>query len=262
MAASAGASTAFAQASPDDPNPVPSHEPPAGTAIPDVCPDESCPSPSQAPPPTTYHEPAPPPETEQERLEEEPFEKRFGLGISAGGGVSDWFDGDMRDVTGVAGTWEARAYVGLDQPFGVEVAYVGRASSLNPILGPDLDTDLVGNGVEAAARLNIFHNMVIQPYAIAGIGWTHFSVSNSDVTLTDFGVDDSDDILQIPLGAGAAYRAPFGLLVDARFTFRTTLNDGLVLATDVPLVNGQPLLATTFVDMDNWEVSGRIGYEF
>jgi hypothetical protein len=219
----------------------------------------TCPEPQPAAPPPQGQSYTAPTAEPPAAMPEEKFERRYGLGISAGGGVSDWFAQGMRDVSGVSGTWEARLYVGLNQPIGLELAYVGRASSLTPFLAPNLDSTLVGNGVEAVARVNVFHDLIVQPYGIVGIGWTHWSAS--DVTLADFGVQDSDDTLQIPLGAGASWKAPFGLLVDARFTFRATLNDGLVVA-EIPTVNGVPLAAAGFVDMDNWEASARIGYTF
>lgn len=249
VAAGVGTSTAFAQSA--DPNATPCEDPNVN------CPQQAQPAPQTQAAPAPMYSP-----TEEPRAagyEEERFERRYGLGISAGGGVSDWFSQGMRDVSGVSGTWEARLYVGLNQPIGMEAAYVGRASSLNPFLAPNLDSTLVGNGIEAVARINVFHDLVVQPYGIIGIGWMHWSAD--DVTLADFGVADSDDTLQIPLGAGASWKAPFGLLVDARFTFRATLNDDLVIA-EVPTVNGVPLTSVGFVDMDNWEASARIGYMF
>jgi len=186
--------------------------------------------------------------------------KEYGIGLSGGGGVSDWFDRALRDVTGVSGTWEVRGYVGLNKPIGLEVAYVGRASSFNPPLGPDISSTLVGNGVEAAGRLNVFHDLVVQPYGIIGIGWMHFTATNN-VNLTDFGTDNSDDVVEIPLGAGASYKGPYNLLFDVRFTFRPVLNEHMIVGEAVT-VNGVPVVTTPFLDMDTWEASGRIGYQF
>lgn len=235
-----------------------------GENIPEDCPQkkQAQPQAQTAPQPQAqapYTEPPPPPEGEQMGMGYEARE--YGLGISAGGGASDWFDRQLRNVTGLAGTWEVRGYVGLNKPLGMEVAYVGRASSIEPAFGPQLSSTLVGNGVEVAARVNIFHELVVQPYVIAGIGWTHFSVSNN-VTLADFGMNDSDDILVIPLGGGASWKGPLNLLFDARFTFRPALGEDLVVAS-TPTVNGEALLASgAFLDMDTWEASARVGYQF
>lgn len=233
-----------------------------GENVPPDCPQaqpqpqtQTAPQPeAQAP----YTQP-PPPEGEEMGMGSQLRE--YGLGLSAGGGASDWFDRQLRNVTGLSGTWEVRGYVGLNKPLGIEVAYVGRASSIEPAFGPNLSSTLVGNGVEVAGRVNIFHDLAVQPYAVVGIGWTHFSVSNN-VTLADFGMNDSDDILEIPLGAGASWRGPWNLLVDARFTFRPALGEDLVVGS-VPTVNGEALLAAgDFLDMDTWEASARVGYQF
>lgn len=234
-----------------------------GENIPEDCPQKQTQTQTQtqtAPQPQAqapYTEPPP----EGEPMSTGSQLREYGLGLSAGGGASDWFDRELRNVTGLSGTWEVRGYVGLNKPLGIEVAYVGRASSIEPAFGPGLSSTLVGNGVEVAGRVNIFHDLVVQPYAIVGIGWTHFSVSDN-VTLADFGMNDSDDILEIPLGAGAAWRGPFNLLVDARFTFRPALGEDLVVGS-TPTINGEALLpAGEFLDMDTWEASARIGYQF
>ncbi len=245
--AGAGAGTAFAQSA-SDPNATPCEDPNAN------CPQQHAqPAPAPAPAPTYAAAPTEEPAHSKYYVNE----KRFG--ISAGGGVSDFFSGAMREATGVQGTWEARLYAGLNQQIGLEVAYVGRAGNLTPFLAPNLNSTLVGNGVEGVARFNVFKDMVVQPYAIIGIGWIHWSAS--DVNIADFGVADSDDTLEVPLGAGASWLGPWGLLVDARFTFRATLNDNLVIA-QAPTVNGVPLAVGGFADMDNWEASARIGYTF
>ena len=255
----AGMGTAFAQAEPDPNATSESGMTPAPTECPGGanCPQTQA-QPAQPQPQPYYGEQ---PQAYQAQAQPQTFEQRYGLAISAGGGVSDWFDRNVRDETGVAGTWEVRGYVGLNQPIGLEVAYVGRASSLDPFVGPNVSSDLVGNGAEAAARFNVFRDLPVQPYGLIGIGWQRLETTGDQVTLSDNGIADSDDILQFPLAAGAAYRGWMGLYVDARFTFRPTINEDLV-ATQAIIVDGVPLATGTFADMDNWEVSGRIGYEF
>src|SRR5689334_5523137 len=80
--AGAGAGTAFAQSA-NDPSATPCEEPNAN------CPQQhaqtqTAPAPAPAP---TYAAPV----EEPRHVAEESYEKRLGLGISAGGGVSDWF---------------------------------------------------------------------------------------------------------------------------------------------------------------------------
>jgi hypothetical protein len=251
-AAGAGTGTALAQSADPSLTPAPN----------EACPgdDANCP-PAQTAQPQPY---TPPPQQQRPMTqEEEPTLKRYGLALSVGGGVADYIDQNMRDVTGISGTWEARAYVGLARPIGLEVAYVGSARSIDSVFGPVIDSNLYGNGVEGVARINIFDDLPIQPYGIIGIGWTHWSTSG-DFTLADTGVEDKDDVLMVPMGLGAAWRQPFGYggwLLDARFTFRASFGDDLVVSEPV-IIDNVPIVAGEFVDTDTWEVSARVGYEF
>ena len=239
---SAGMGTAFAQGTSNQPS--------------DASESVSCPAPPPPPAPPPAQEPTytPPPAHPHETGLE-----RYGLAISAGGGVADWFHNTMRDVAGAAGTWEARFYVGLNMPLGLELAYIGQAGSLNPSLGPVTSSTLVGNGAEASVRLNVFHDLPVQPFLVAGIAWTHWTASN--VNFADSGVNAKDNTMAIPLGIGVAYRVPTGLYVDARFAIRPIVGDGIVQAQPV-VVNGTPAAAVQFVDMNSWSVSGRVGYSF
>jgi len=259
---------------------------PTGTDIPDQCPScpppASAPAPVEAPAPAPARSPEPPPipppppqfaEPPPLYVEEDRYwERRYGLGISAGGGVSDWTDDGMRDVTGAAGTWEVRGYVGLTFPIAGELAYVGQASSIGRRLGIVLDDGaiatgndafLIGNGVDAVARLNIVTEGPFQPYLIAGLGWKRYTVTNADFDVADFGMNDSDNVLEVPVGGGLAYRSFFGMFADARFTFRGVAGEDLVIGlpdddADDDFFSDDD----AFLPMHSWEVSGRIGYEF
>jgi hypothetical protein len=245
VAIQAGISTAHAQGTSNDPNQ-------SSDASEASCP---LPAPVAAPVPEPGH--APPP-TQPEQAHMTGLEK-YGLAISAGGGVADWFHTTMRDVAGAAGTWEVRFYVGLDAPVGLELAYVGQAGSLNPNLGPVVSSTLVGNGADASLRLNIFHDLPVQPFLVAGIGWTHWTASN--VNLADSGINPKDNTLAIPLGIGVAYRVPTGWYLDARLAIRPIVGDGIVQAQPV-VINGTPAAAVQFVDMNSWALTGRLGYAF
>jgi hypothetical protein len=169
-----------------------------------------------------------------------------GTSVTVGGGVTGFTDGDTRDAITVGGAWEARFAAGTKRRLAIEGAYVGSAQPLD-VLGVNEDAVLLGTGLEATARLNILLGDV-QPYLVAGAGWTRYDVTNTDTNTSD--VADEDDVLAIPLGVGLGYRYQH-LLVDARATYRP--------------VSDADLMATADDDggtLDTWTASLRAGFEF
>ncbi|HEX5064040.1 MAG TPA: hypothetical protein VFV99_31890 [Kofleriaceae bacterium] len=238
-----------------------------GTALADnnaACPEEeaNCPThaqPVQQPAPAPAPMPAEQP-TEEQRVESDLH--KYGIAISAGGGVADWFSGGMRDLTGTSGTWDVRLYFGLRSQLGAEVAYVGRASSLDtPFNAAINSTTLYGNGVEVLGRLNVVPDMAVQPFVFLGVGWTRFNTTDT-LVLADTGVNDSSDTLAFPLGAGVDWKAPFGLLVDARFAFIPTTNDDFIANGQTVVINNVPVVTGGFLDLDSWNFSANVGYAF
>lgn len=200
-------------------------------------------------------EPAPPVEPEIEDPEEPtPGERaqevmeEIGVGVSVGGGVLGFTQSEARDLADVGGSWDGRVSVGTRFPIGVEAAYVGSAQDIDA-LGLDEDAILVGNGLEGAARVNIPIIEEFTPYALAGLGWTRYSLANEDFNTSN--VQDSDNVGYVPLGAGLTYRVGRAAF-DLRGKFSPAFNDDLVQAED-----GQPE-----ADLDTWGVTGRVGFEF
>jgi hypothetical protein len=69
-------------------------------------------------------------------------------------------------------------------------------------------------------------------------------------------MNDHDNLLEFPMGAGLAYRMA-GFVFDVRGTFRAATEQNLVLK--------QPAAAPTssdFAPMHTWEASAALGYEF
>jgi hypothetical protein len=167
----------------------------------------------------------------------------YGVYVLLGGGVTDFADEDVKDRFDVGGTWDARVGIGNRFYVGGELAYVG--SALKAI---GSGSDLVTNGAEAVLRLQYpitNGSWLVEPFAFGGIGWSHLSVQDAAP-----GVDDSDDAGVVPFGAGLTVGYD-RLLLDARFTYRTSFDEDLALA-----VGDGP------ASLERWAVSGSVGYAF
>ncbi len=182
----------------------------------------------------------------------------MGMAISVGGGVVNFFDHDTRAFTDAGGSWEARLTVGTRSPLAFEAAYVGSAQNIQA-LGLDNDAVLLGSSVEGDARLNLT-TMAVQPYLFGGIGFTHYDVANADFNTSS--VNDNENMGHVPVGAGIGWQYG-GLLLDVRGTLRAAFNDGLRGEGNgddeiIPDEDEAPGRA----ELDTWNVTGRVGFEF
>jgi hypothetical protein len=177
------------------------------------------------------------------RAQEEP--RKVGIGLTAGGGVTSFSKSETNDVVSAGGTWEARILFGTRPPVGLEAAYIGSAQSLSTLSGR---ATLIGTGLEATARVDL-GTFSVQPYAVGGIGWTHYGVSGSRDTELRIGSDD--DVFNIPAGLGLRYRSgPW--LVDGRGTYRFAFDDDLLQR------QGD---LESFGSLESWSVTFRVGIE-
>lgn len=176
----------------------------------------------------------------------------IGIGVQAGGGIAGFTDSGMRDVVQgpVGGLWGLRASFGTHIPLGVDVSYVGMAASLETLTGADNGT-LIGTAFDASLRYNILPHFAWNPYVLAGIGWQRYDVRDMNFATADTGMNDSDNALAFPLGAGLAYRDRSGLVIDVHGTFRPTTNSDLLIEPD-----GDE------AQLHTWDASAAIGYEF
>ncbi|HSN29332.1 MAG TPA: hypothetical protein VLT45_23745 [Kofleriaceae bacterium] len=178
------------------------------------------------------------------------------IGVSAilGGGISGFTDKTMRDTmsNSVDGLWDLRVTLGSHIPLALDIGYIGTAGTINA-LGVNKSGTLVGTTAEAALRYNILPHFAWDPYAFAGVGWQRYDVTGGTFTVADTGIHDSDNSVVFPMGAGIAYRAKAGLVVDLHGTFRANTGAGLVL---------QSVGSSSYVPMHTWEASGAVGYEF
>jgi hypothetical protein len=180
---------------------------------------------------------------------------RIGVSAILGGGVVGFTDRTMRDTTAsVGGLWNFRLTLGSHVPLGLELGYIGSATNLRGL--PAQGGTLIGTTVEGALRYNVLPHFVWTPYVFAGVGWQRYDVANANVTLSDSGMNDHDNLLEFPIGTGLAYRVS-GFVLDLRGTFRATTDQNLVLKT----ASVAPT-SSDFAPMHTWEASAALGYEF
>lgn len=178
----------------------------------------------------------------------------IGVSTIVGGGVTGFTDRTMRDslTSNVAGLWDLRVTIGSHTPLALDLSYVGTGATINSLIGTQNGT-LVGTIAEGALRYNILPHYAWNPYAFAGIGWQRYDITGGTFSLSDTGMNSSDNSVVFPMGAGIGYRDPSGLVLDLRGTFRANTGYGLVL---------ESVGSTSYAPMHSWEASGALGYEF
>ena len=169
---------------------------------------------------------AAPASAEPEDLHEPEIYTVYGAALSVGGGVVGFTDDAMRDFANVGGAWDARLVFGTRTDIAVEAGYTGGAVGVDA-LGLDDNATLVSSGVEVLGRVNLLKEQW-QPYLMAGVGWRHYSIVNSDQNTSSVG--EAEDLGEIPMGGGISYRYE-GLVVDARALFRAAFNDEMIDAS-------------------------------
>ncbi|MDQ3364012.1 MAG: porin family protein [Myxococcota bacterium] len=176
----------------------------------------------------------------------------LGFAIAAGGGVAGFTDETARSITNDGGGWNVRATIGTRIPLAAEVAYIGSVQTIEA-LGLDDNALLVGNGLQANARLNILRTAAVQPFVFAGVAWRRYDLTRTNTNTSD--ISDLDNVLEIPVGAGLGFRFS-GLLVDLRGEYRAASNEDLMpsLAADI---GGNQQAA-----LHRWGANASLGYEF
>ena len=184
---------------------------------------------------------------------------RIGVSAIIGGGVAGFTDRTMREVTSnVGGLWDFRLTLGSHVPLALELGYTGTATNLKGL--PAQNGTLIGTTAEAALRYNVLPHFAWTPYVFGGVGWQRYDVTSANVTLSDSGMNDHDNLLEFPLGAGLAYRMA-GFVFDLRGTFRAATDQNLVLKASIPNNTIAPT-SSDFAPMHTWEASAALGYEF
>ncbi len=173
----------------------------------------------------------------------------YGLSLSVGGGVLGFTNSDMRDTADVGGLWDVRVGILTNMLVGAEIAYEGGLQNIKA-LGLSDNARLLSTSLEADARVNFLTGRwTWQPYLFAGLAWKRYDLTNVKTNLSS--VNDKDNVLEIPLGAGVGFRVS-GFLIDVRGAFRPATDNDLV-----PSANGTDHLA-----MHTWTAAARLGYAF
>jgi hypothetical protein len=226
-------------------------DPPQGTSDQPTDP-VTCPTPN-VPPQQTQQQQAQPmygsePQPVEAHTGAETWVHDIGVGLAVGGGVEDFSGSTMRNTTSTGGSWTARLTFGTHQYIAGEASYIGSAQSINR-LGLSGNSELIGNGAQAALRINGTINYPIQPFLYGGAAWRHYSLNTSGTNFSD--VVSSSDAVEIPLGVGVAGYVG-NLMLEARGEYRFGwVNHDIVTQSN----GGTPL-------MDRWGVTGNIGYSF
>jgi hypothetical protein len=230
---------------------------PSGPAV-----AEETPAPVETTPPPPAPEPAPMEETpaavQPVTVVPAPsavplYLRGFGFAFMAGGAYQDFTNSTMRSATSPSGAWDARFIAGTNSIIGVEAAYIGSAANLQGLGVTGNQPALIANGLEGTARLNIPLRMgyhLVEPYGFAGIGYSHYTISNYNQNaqrLSSF--TSTDEVMNVPVGGGVAY-AYKQFIVDARAGWTATYYQNL-------LANGN-----TSGTLDHWNVGGQVGFRF
>ena len=188
---------------------------------------------------------APPPRPAAVRITTDDTLEKYGIALSLGGGVEDFASETADSATRIGGGWNVRATIGTRTPLGLEVGYIGSAQEINA-LGVDNDALLISNGLDAKARVNLT-DWNVQPFGFAGVGWRHYQLTDEGVNTS--AIANSDDVLEVPMGVGIAYKYR-GMLLDARGEFRYSAAEDLIDAADPN------------ADLHRWGVNANLGYAF
>jgi hypothetical protein len=181
---------------------------------------------------------------------EEHIHSGMGVSIQGGGGVNDFTGSSSRGVTNLGASWDIRAVLGTRRILALEGAYIGSSRSLSTASFAANNMNLISNGFEGALRLNapfLEREVLVEPFAFVGAGWSHYYFSNVNNGLV---LSNTDSVGTIPMGGGLAvgYR---GFLAEARFTYRSVYDDDQIVVANAGRLG-----------LDNWNAGLMIGFEF
>ena len=174
----------------------------------------------------------------------------FGIGVSVGGSAVGFTQGEVDQFLDTGAGWEARLVLGTRNMLAAEVAYIGSANDVD-VLGTDPDALLLGSGAEALGRFNVLED-ALQPYVMAGASWTYYNLANTSRNTAN--LENDDNVFQIPLGAGLAYRYDNAVL-DLRGSYRPAFDSELIGASG-------SLGDQEESSLDSWRAGLNLGVEF
>jgi hypothetical protein len=116
----------------------------------------------------------------------------------------------MRDEVNDGAGWTVRVSAGDRKGVRLELSYAG---SVQPVTATE-GSSLIGTGVLGTLRVNVapWWSDSFEPFFYLGGGWSRFHLRDQRAAAS---LGESDDLLQIPFGMGAARRVSH-FIVDAR----------------------------------------------
>lgn len=169
------------------------------------------------------------------------------LDVMAGGGVTGFIDSNTRDATDVGGAWTARVVGRTHHYLGYEAAYVGSTQGISAFdVNPD--ARLIGQGAEANLRINFTRHSALQPYIFGGVGLSLYDVSHMEASLAS--MEEDDNVVHIPAGAGLRVELPARLVLDVRGTYRAAFDDTMFQG-----MGGND-------GLQSWSATGQLGMSF
>jgi len=148
--------------------------------------------------------------------EEEERNDMRGVVVTLGGGF-EGYTGDLNDALDTGGAWGVSAAIKPTRILGLELGYTGAANGLD---GTEGNADVIRNGAHALATVGITPTAV-QPYLLAGVGLSRYSVRAEASGLND------DWAGAVPVGVGL--RTHIGdFTADLRGTYSMLFSQDLV----------------------------------
>jgi hypothetical protein len=183
---------------------------------------------------------------EPQTEEESPWSRPV---VSATAGGEGFITSELRDRVSFGAAWTTRLSMGSRKGVRIELAYSG---SLQPVAATEGST-LLGTGLVGTVRVNVapWASDLLEPFVYLGAGWSRFRVRERESTAT---LVASDDVLQMPFGAGLAAR--FGrAIVDIR--------GGVIIASAADLLPTprKPDESRDSAIMHRLGVSAGVGFE-
>jgi hypothetical protein len=164
--------------------------------------------------------------------------------LVAGAGLEGFIDSHLREAVSSGPAWNVRGSIGNPEEVSVEVFYAGSRQPMK--MGADT---LVGNGVLGQVRINLFPAAFLERFFYFGAGWSRFSVKGRTA---DSMFPAHDDVLEMPIGVGLAYRTG---------AFVADLRAGFTVVTGQDLIaNPDALGSEHSYSMHRFGISAQIGY--
>jgi hypothetical protein len=152
-----------------------------------------------------------------------------GLAFLAGAGVVGFTQATANAHVDPGVSYRAGVLFGVQRYIALELAYSGSVQALQAD-GLDGNPRLLSHGVEGLGRFQFVLGR-LQPYALVGVGWRTYRVTNA--RSNDSVIANSDSGVEFPFGVGASWRY-HGFVLDGRAVVRPATLNGLIGESERP----------------------------